>query len=175
MDEPLDDLYLTWLYKQTGSVKLKNRTRTYWSILRLLYTKQFVWFIPNDDNRVEDGKDLRYEFIHEEGIQDLDDSWMTLGCSMLELFVSLSRRLAFEDDGKPRDWFWQLIHNLELDQYNDSVHIPLDEIEALLDRVIWRTYDPDGSGGLFPLRWPERDQRDVELWYQLSAYILEQD
>lgn len=175
MNEPLDELYLTWLYSQTGSVKLKSKSRTYWSLLRRLYCKVFVWIIPNDDNRVEDGKDLRYEFVADLGLRNVDQDWMELPCSMLEMLVALSRRLAFEAEGEPRDWFWQMLTNLEINQYNDRTHIPDDELDDRLNIVIWRTYEPDGIGGLFPLKWPERDQRDIELWYQLSAYILERD
>jgi len=175
MSEPLDDLYLTWLYSQTGSVKLKNPARTYWSLLRLLYTKEFVWIIPNDDNRVEDGRDLRDEFCAVHNIDDADQEWMDMGCSMLEMMIALSRRLAFEAEGEPRDWFWQIITNLELRHYNDKVRIPLDELDERLNMIIFRTYDPDGQGGLFPLKWPERDQRDIEIWYQLAGYIMERD
>lgn len=175
MNEPLDELYLMWLYSQVGSVRYKNPARTYWSILRLLYSKEFVWIVPNDDNRVEDGRELRYEFIDDQEIEDVDIEWMNLGCSMLELMIGLSRRLSFETDRESRDWFWELMENLELHIYNDKVHIPKDEIEERFNQIIWRTYEPDGIGGFFPLKWPEKDQRDVEIWYQLSAYILEQD
>lgn len=176
MIEPLDDLYLTWLYSKTGSVKIKNPSRTYWSLLRLLYRKEFVWIIPNDDNRVEDGRDLRYEFLEDQGLDEDDDQeWLGLGCSMLEMLIALSRRFAFEAEGEPADWFWLIIRNLDLNQYTDKVHFPTDEIDERLNAVIWRTYNSDGSGGLFPLQWPERDQRDVEIWYQLSAYILERE
>jgi hypothetical protein len=39
--------------------------------------------------------------------------------------------------------------------------------------VIWRTYDRRGHGGLFPLQRSNRDQRRVEIWYQLSEYLLQ--
>lgn len=175
MDEPLDELYLKWLYSQTGSTKLKNPSKTYWSLFRLLYTKQFIWFIPNDDNRSEDGKDLRYEFIDAEQIENVDIDWMDLGCSMLELLIGLSRRLSFEAEGEPRVWFWHLIRNIGLDIYTDNVPIPTEEVDEQLNQIIWRTYEPDGLGGLFPLKWPEMDQRDIEIWYQMSGYILEMD
>lgn len=174
-EPPLDELYFKWLYSKTGSLKLKNPSQTYWSILRLLYRKAFIWIEPNDDNRMEDGSDLRYDFIDEEGIEKVDIEWMSLGCSILELLIGLSRRLSFEADGSPRDWFWQLMDNLGLDKYNDKITIPEDEVEEILDHLIWRTYEPDGIGGLFPLKWPKRDQRDVEIWYQMSSYIMEQE
>ncbi|MFZ1684153.1 MAG: hypothetical protein WAU88_08510, partial [Candidatus Zixiibacteriota bacterium] len=55
-------------------------------------------------------------------------------------------------------------------EYNDQAEATIDEV---LNRVIFRTYDARGNGGLFPLRRPQRDQREVELWYQASAYLLE--
>ncbi len=173
MSPPLEEEYFVWLYSQVGAVNLKNPSRTHWSLLRQLFKKEFVWFVPNDDNRVEDGRDLRYEFLEERGIEDPGPTWRGLGCSMLEMLIGLSRRLAFQADGEPIEWFWQLLENLEIvhnDQhYNDAL---AEEIDDALDRVIWRTYNSDGSGGLFPLQNPREDQRQVEIWYQLGAYVL---
>lgn len=175
MSAPLDELYLTWLYSQIGSVKEKHPARTHWSLARQLFTKEFVWIIPNDDNRLEDGRDLRVEFLEEEGIEDPDPEWMRIGCSMLEMLVGLSRRLAFEAEGEPREWFWHLMKNLGLNHCSDKRRLTYEEVNDVLDRVIWRTYRWDGHGGLFPLNEPEKDQREVEIWYQLSAYLLERE
>lgn len=175
MSAQLDELYLTWLYGQIGSIKTRNRSRSYWSLSRQLYKKEFIWLVPNDDNRVEDGRDLRYEFFEACEIVDPDPTWMAMGCSMLEMLIAISRRLSFEADGEPRIWFWHLIEILDLHQYNDRVYNDKirDTVDDVLDTVIWRTYLPNGRGGLFPLNHPKRDQREVELWYQLSAYLLE--
>ena len=179
MDEPLDELYLNWLYANIGSVKARNPERTHWSLARQLYKTEFVWLIPNDDNRVEDGRDLRYEFIEQYGIRP-DTEWMSLGCSMLEMLIALSRRLSFEAEGEPREWFWQLLENLDLAHHTDA-HCSLsprlceERITETVNDVIWRTYLPNGHGGLFPLEEAEEDQRDVELWYQLCAYVLEHE
>ena len=175
MDGTLDDQYLTWLYSQTGSVRLRNKARTHWSLLRQLYSKEFVWLVPNDDNRVEDGRDLRYEFLHETGHTRADRSWLSMGCSFLEMLVALSRRLAFEDDGDPKVWFWHLMDNLELRQYTDRDYddVAAELVDEVLDRVIWRRYAENGKGGLFPLRHPKEDQRKIEIWYQLSGYMIE--
>lgn len=174
MNKPLDELYFVWLYSQVGDPEIKNPDFTYWGMLKQLFTKEFIWLIPNDDNRIGDGKDLRSEFVDTEGLQDVDLDWMNLGCSMLELLIGLSRRLSFEVDGEPRDWFWHLIRNLKLDKYTDKNHVRnQQQIDDILDRVIFRTYHGDGQGGIFPLRHARRDQREVELWYQLNAYVLE--
>lgn len=176
MSKPLDELYFVWLYRQVASDRYKNPTRTYWSLFRQLYDKEFVWLIPNDDNRMEDGRDLRYEFLDEEGIE-ASEAWLTLGCSMFELLMGLSRRLAFEAEGRPREWFWLLLENLGLESFNDDMilHVDPEEISYILDRVIWRHYDRNGVGGLFPLRHPRKNQTKVELWYQMNSYIQEND
>jgi hypothetical protein len=132
-----------------------------------------VWFVPNDDNRAEDGKDLRYEFIREKKLDVEDRDWLEQGCCMLELFLGLSRRLAFETSAEPVEWFWELMENLDLSKYNDQAYIPEKEVDDILDRVIWRTYRRNGHGGLFPLQRTKNNQREVELWYQLSEYVLE--
>ncbi len=174
MSKPLDELYFLWLCGQVGSVEdNRNPSRNYWRLLKRLYIKEFVWIIPNDDNRAEDGRDLRSEFFSNNKVAAMDTDWFTLGCSMLELLIGLARRLSFEADGEPRFWFWHLVENLGLEKYNDNTYIPEKEVDDILDQVIWRTYRRNGKGGLFPLRKATEDQRDVELWYQLSAYLLE--
>ncbi|MCA1800668.1 MAG: hypothetical protein LC687_02075 [Actinobacteria bacterium] len=175
MSAYLDERYFDWLYGQVCSVRAKNPASTYRNLLHILYTKEFVWLVPNDDNRIEDGKDLRYEFLEYEGIRvnQRDKLWIELGCSMLELLIALSRRLDFETGKSAKDWFWELLENLDLKRLNDRARISHARVDDILNRVIWRTYEYNGGGGLFPLVRPERDQRHVELWYQLNAYILE--
>lgn len=175
MNDPLDREYLTWLYSQVGSVKLRNASRTHWSLITQLFTKKFVWLIPNDDNRMEDGRDLRQIFLDEREIHNVDPAWLGLDCSMLEMLIALARRLSFEAEGETRTWFWHMLDNLDLTQFNDRVYNEQhrEGIDLALDTVIMRRYSPNGEGGLFPLRNPTEDQRDVELWYQFCAYLLE--
>ena len=139
MSEPLDELYFTWLYSQVGTVRLKNPSRTHWSLLRQLFKKEFIWIVPNDDNRVGDGRDLRHEFLHEKELDDeVTVDWLELGCSMLEMLIGLSRRLSFEADGEPQNWFWTLLDNVGLEIFSDSLHTPEQEVDEILDRIIWR-------------------------------------
>lgn len=173
--EPPDEAYLRWLYGQVAPVSARNRNKTYWTLFGQLYSKEFVWDVPNDDNRVVDGLALRYEFIYEKGLQ-VDREWLHLGCSMLEMLIALSRRLAFEAEGQPRAWFWQLLQNVHLDTYTDAIVVSdkqREEIDEVLENIIWRRYDYDGNGGLFPLKHAHQNQRKVELWYQMSAYLLQ--
>lgn len=173
MDQPLDEQYLTWLYARIGSVRETRKTRTHWSLLKLLYTKEFVWLIPNDDNRVEDGRDLRYEFLDEMRLTHVDPNWMGMGCSVLEMIMGVAVAMAFEDDRTPHYWFWGLMNNLGLSGYNDK-EFNADAVDDIVDNLIWRTYAADGTGGMFPLKHSSQDQRYVEIWYQLQAYLIEE-
>lgn len=174
MSAYLDERYLDWLYGQVCFVE-DNPSHSYGMLFHHLYTTKYLWLIPNDDNRDADGKDLRFEFLEEEGIPDhrRDTYWLEVECSMLEFLVALARRFAFEADGTVAERFMELLENLELDQYNDEAEVDPEAIDEILYRLNWRKYHYNGGGGLFPLRQPERDQRRVEVWYQMSAYILE--
>ena len=48
-----------------------------------------------------------------------------------------------------------------------------DEVVDVAESVMIRDYDFNGVGGLFPLMTATRDQRDVELIYQLNLHVLE--
>jgi hypothetical protein len=174
--EELDERYLTWLYGQVASVKTRPGAHTHWELFRQMYETIFVAIVGHDENRVADGRDLRYEFLAETEDERGNLDWMRLPCSMLELLIILSRQLAFEMDEEASSWFWHLVKVLDLERFNDLEYDEYGQeiIEKTLERVIWRTYQPDGQGGLFPLRDPDRDMRKVELWYQLNAYLLEQ-
>jgi hypothetical protein len=165
-NDSLFEAYIAWLEPQTG---VDRQRRSYSDLLRFLWRKEFVWLVPNDDNRLRDGLDVRQEFLDEHrGRADFGP------CSVLEVLVGLSRRLSFSAGGDPPGWAWQLLCNLGLDKMSDPVGRRKEaQVDEILERLIWRTYAPDGQGGFFPLAWPEDDQRKVELWYQMAAYVDE--
>lgn len=171
MSTELDERYFTWLCSQVFSVKSRTHGRTFWSLLRQLHDKEFVGWVPNDINRVREGQLLRHTFLESEGLEvhTIDAP----GCSMLEMLIALSARLSFETERRPKWWFWHLMRNVGLDNCSDDVSFTQEQVDEALDAVIWRTYSPSGAGGLFPLAHPSTDQREVELWYQLNAYLLE--
>jgi hypothetical protein len=176
MSSPIDDRYFEWLYGQIGAVSNRNPARSYWNLCRKLFQTEFFWSVPNDDNRVEDGKDLRHEFIGEQGSVVVDPDWMDLGCSVFEMMVGLARRAYFQTDKPETDgWFRKFLVNLGLDMYTDANYNEVSEryVDEILDRFINRHYRRNGRGGLFPLENPNGDQTKVELWYQMHAYIIE--
>lgn len=174
MSEPLDELYLVWLYGQVSNTRLRSPRKTYWNLLRSIFTTQFFWFVPNDDARVDDGLELRIEFLQEAEIPEVDPLWLHQGCSFLEMLIGLSRRLAFQADNTPAYWFWELISNLGLSEYNDASQSNVSDVVAeVTNRVTFRTYNYSGEGGLFPLKYPPKNQREVELWFQMQYYLME--
>jgi hypothetical protein len=170
---PLDELYFTWLYEQVADPDFEDEGLTYWEVLKVLFKTDFAFVIRMDENRVEDGKALRRKFIAEQSLSGVPDHWIEIGCSVLELMLGLAERLEFLADGKTHYWFWELMGNLGLRRYNDSQEIPYEDVEEILNKVIFRQYDADGYGGFFPLRRPQRDQRGLELWAQLNDYVQE--
>lgn len=162
----IDPNYLGWLQGQVAT----PTGRSYLQLFRELANKEFVWLIPNDDNRLMDGLELRQEYYSEYDLAAAEE-----GASVLEVLIGLSRRLAFIAEGEAENWAWQLMVNLEIDRCFDPISSrKLRDLDDKLDALIWRTYHSDGQGGFFPLAWPEEDQRKVELWYQLNAYVEEQ-
>jgi hypothetical protein len=169
MMSEVPEAYFGWLETQTGTLE---QPRSYSGLLQIMLQKEFVMNHPMDNNRIEDGLDVRREFFRETGMEP--PSKMDLPCSVLEVLVALSRRLAFMAGGEPSAWAWQLIRNLELHKFADPIGrrkaIAIDEI--LFD-LIWRQYDPDGMGGFFPLIDTDHDQREIEIWYQMAEYVEE--
>lgn len=176
--EPLDERYFVWLYSLVADPSIEDRNLTYWELLRQLYDRPFVWFVSMDDNRVGDGKELRLEFLRHEGLQksEVDQGWVEIGCSFLELMVAMSDKLQFhlDPDSNLAYWFWEvLMTNIGLRDCTDDAGFESCDIDEVVNRVIFRRYEPDGTGGFFPLKHPEQDQRDIQLWDQLSAYVIE--
>jgi len=168
--------YLAWLGSQIQDER-SAVTNSYEDLVSLMFDKEFTYDTPNgvpmDENRLVDGLDLRVEYALQ--ARTSRTSLMNIGpCSFLEVLIGLSRRLAFVAGGDAPEWAMQLMNNLELHRMRDPMS-PLKKRRAdeIMDKVINRTYFPDGTGGFFPLAWADDDQTRVELWYQLNAYVEE--
>ena len=170
----LDERYFNWLCTQVGALGDRDPANSYILLAEQLFKKSFDDSTPNDYNRALDGKDFRTEFLEETGAI-ADQEWLDLDSSIFEMMIGLARRLSFSTDWEIDVCFWLLITNLELEKYsderfNDGV---VKAVDFVLDTVNDRSYESNGRGGLFPLKDPRNDQREIEIWYQMSAYILE--
>lgn len=169
MDEPIEGVYFNWLCAKVLPVGVQ----IYSELLRILYKTEFVWVISGDENRAEDGCELRDDFLRESFLQN-DRAWYDSPCSVLEVFIAFAKRANFQTDNPVDYWFWRIIENLGLDEYRQISNRDRKVVEDILYDFVWRQYDESGQGGMFPMRWPKRDQRRVEIWYQFFDYLEEQ-
>lgn len=174
MSEPLENLYFNWLCARVVDVRIKSPSSTYWELLKILHRTEFVWLLSGDDNRAEDGKELRRDFLIQAEIPD-DIEWrLTVECSMLEMFIGLSIRAGFTTDTSISEWFWEFMENLGLREFHDG-NVEPRMIQEILEVCIWRLYDENCHGGIFPMKAPPKNQKEVELWYQFCDYLVDQD
>ena len=162
----VDNAYYDWLLD-----KINYHDTNFDEVLETLFHVTFTWDIANDDNRAGDGLVLRSTFMSEE-------NWHTepceeYDCSVLEMMVALAVRI--EDDimwdgehDRTAKWFWEMFRNLGLDTAENVL-----EVHDILEKLLLREYEFDGTGGLFPLGdWAEEDQRELEIWYQAQLFLM---
>lgn len=170
--------YFAWLFNLVCGERYAKQI-SYRKLLVHLHNTEFRYSILRDQNRAEDGMDLRYRFAITQGYEESADiivDMLARPCSVLEMMVALSNRCEETIMDDPRignrtsQWFWNMIGNLGLgDMINDRYDRRY--VTYVLDRFLDREYDPDGKGGLFQIRNCDRDLRDVEIWSQLCWYL----
>lgn len=170
----LTEAYFQWMCRLVCT----GQERSYRTLLRYLHSREFVYSLPMDGNRADDGMDLRYRFGAECDIpnpviaHELDNK----PCSILEMMVALSVRCEehiMEDPDigdRTGQWFWSMIRNLGLDAMTDS-RFSASKADDILDRFLERRYKRNGEGGLFYIPYCEQDLRGVEIWYQMCWYL----
>lgn len=183
----MHDEYFEWLLMKIGV----DQSDTGYSLLcSILHEMIFYPILEMDTDRWEDGVRYRYAFAlaHEQNdtaaadlVADYLDDCLG-GCTMLELMTSLAEKMSFElldsqFEAGPGKWFEEMLGNLGLDIYtnremmeNEAAYF---NVDTILETVVFRKYGYSGEGGLFPLQYPDEDQRNVELVIQMNQYIAE--
>lgn len=176
-----EQAYFDWLYSFIGALTDRNPSHSHFLLAEQLHNQAFEWFLPMDEDRARDGCRLRDDFC-DEGHPWGDSKFIFSPCTMLEMFIALAKRIDYDTTEYVRPEgvgriFWHLMDNLGLRQYTDEVYMAQPQVanavKMTLTRVNARTYEANGAGGIFPLRNPRSDQREVDLWYQAAWYILE--
>lgn len=184
----MNEEYFEWLLNLIDIDK--DDPLGYGMLCSILKDRIFYPIIDMDENRWEDGVRYRYDFalIHEQGdpnaaitVADYLDELLG-GCSMLEMMIALAEQIHWELEESPYDacpgkWFEEMLGNLGLDIYtnqelmeNEAAYF---EVEAIVEKLIFRHYHYNGEGGLFPLRDPDEDQRETEIAIQMNRYLME--
>ena len=149
--------------------------RPYRKLLLLLDSIAYKWILPMDKNRGMDGVTYRYRVISNAKLQ-VPLFRVQRDCSVLEMLIALADRCESEYSGSPGDdhperIFWLMLHNLQLDIFDDNSY-DKERIEEIVARWLSRDYDEHGFGGLFPLETAMEDQRYVEIWQQMLEYVF---
>lgn len=161
--------YFLWLKEQIAPFPGE-----YNFLIEQLYSTAFIPLVDYDENRMADGYELADNFY---GYIPAHTH-----CSFLEMLIALGLRadligseLGIADSGA--EWFWLMLRNAGLLVFTDEMYIstdyPQEGVAVILNTINNRRYGTDGYGGFFPLRNGKENQRKVELWAQLGAYIVE--
>ena len=167
--------YFEWLFGLVCG-KRYSRSMSYEKLLMRLHNRDFTYSILMDENRAEDGVDLRYRFGDEKNCLDEAYLYLTGPCSVLEMMVALALRCEehLMDDpdygNRTSQWFWGMIVNLGLGSMTDD-RFDRDFVDETIDIFLRREYEPDGKGGLFTIKDCKYDLRNIDIWYQLNWYL----
>lgn len=166
--------YFDWIYDMMCGIRYSKQI-SYKKLLMHLHSIPFIYSIPRDSNRASDGVGLRRRFALSRGYTNIEE-YLDGPCSVLEMMVALSIRCEESIMDEPTvgdrtsQWFWGMIVNLGLGSMIDSrydAHV----VDEIINRFMYREYEPDGKGGLFRIPNCEQDLRTVEIWYQLCWYL----
>lgn len=169
MKDQLDKEYFAYL---KSLVEDDDVNKTYDRLLDHLFRVKYIHIVKGDENRASDGVDIRRRFMFQSRLPRylFTDEWFNIECSMLEMLVALAQKFAFQVDQSVREAFWHMIRNTAL-IHNDDIDYEEDVVDDALERILFRQYRANGEGGFFPLTQINRDQRNVELLYQLYTYV----
>ena len=175
IEDSINNAYFKWMYNLVCSNRYANEI-SYKRLLMELHNTEFTFTISRDENRAEDGLDLRYRFAYDYSeVYDYADRYIKGPCSVLEMMIALAiRSEEFMDDpsigNRTGQWFWSMIVNLGLGAMTDRRFDKL-YVKERIERFLNRDYEPDGKGGLFRIKNCEDDLRKVEIWYQMCWYM----
>jgi hypothetical protein len=183
-DSELLNTYYHWLCRGVDIGPEYSKLSSY------LFDYPFRWCHDHDAQRATDGRDLRYYFGCEVGINDYIDIGRSDWVSVLEVLVAFSKRIELQVMGddelgdRTATWFWDMMRNLSLTRMtNDAFDVNV--INQILDVWLDRKFQSDGKFSPFPLdqfgpksgplaqKSGPNDQRLVDMWYQMQTYMMQ--
>ena len=178
--------YFNWLCHLIGA---GDGQATYRILARVLHGIDYVSRVEHDENRALDGIDLRSDYAEEVRLSDkeYDYYFYNLPCSVLEMLIGLSQRIDYETSdpyepftggSRTERWWLEIVGNLGLSEFDDEHWHERDgdrKVPVIIRQWIDRQYLSNGVGGIFPLDKTDVDQRQVDTWYQMCAYLNEKE
>jgi hypothetical protein len=135
-------------------------------LIKYLFNTDYIWTLPDDVNRAQDGIDLRCWWANGKG---LDKNRYELifsnkpRCSVLELLVSFSNRIENDFMGDPNGdktslWFDMMLRNLGI--FEDLITFD----QGRVDHALLLFFDHKIS--LFGI-----PNADISLWNQMNYWL----
>lgn len=161
--------YFEWLLNKINC-KEYNITN-YNRLLFLLYSLDYIWTVPFDENRAVDGKYLRLYYSSETN-RRISDSDYDQPCSILEMLIAFAEKADsyLYIENSTYKMFWLMLDNLGLTDMTDD---NFDEEEALHVLNGWLNHWGKNSGP-FPMLRADNNKGDG-IWMEFNRYISERD
>lgn len=173
MNELWDD-YLEYLIWRGNLERFTKFSR----LFEILHNIEFRYVMERDENREADGMNLRDDYtIPDDYSIEQVGTFMDRRVSVLEVLIALAIRVDDDYIGDPNEehpevFFMEMLENLGLSafkwkQYNEN------NVRKIVNVWLDREFARNGVGSPFPLYNSRRDQRTLEIWDQMKAYINE--
>ena len=167
----MKQLYFKWMVDKVCD---RVQKRLYSKLLKHLNEITFVVKHPLDENREDDGYELRYRFGYETGANqhDIANYIDDHPCTVLEMMVAMVLRMddMIYDDGSCKLYFWDMIEAIGLGYMTDEMY-NAQSVNKIVDRFMYR----QTNKGIFDIDDRGRDLRDVEFWCQAMWYLSEDE
>ena len=150
-------LYASWLIKR-GCLENYTELALAWDEL------DYVWYIPEDEDKAIQALRMRDEYCYETGMP----SPRQAPASFLEVFVGITDTLTAMLYQDRESFTKSILLNVGARSFCDGGGLPSElREEALIiaERVMYRTYSRNGTGGLF--RLPGLDAIEMPLTTQM--------
>ena len=164
------DNYYIWL---CDLIDLETHSG-YSDLISFLYCTEFIWSVPTDSNRAQDGIDLRLDYISDN--PDDDGEWVDDACSWLEMLIALARRVRTDimpDFNISVDgWFWQFISDKERINYRNLDDFSSENLPLFQEFV---TFLKDDSKKVAKkvANDEKKWQMDEDIWRKINRYLAE--
>lgn len=169
--------YFEWLTDLSS--KLLQHYGEYRNLSEYLYSIEFYSEHGNDEDREEDGLNLRLRFAEESGYPTYTvRTRITSSCSVLEMMLALAIRCEENIMGEPGDevnsgrWLFEMLESLHIEGMEDYCFDP-DYVYKRIRIFLQRRYSRNGDGGLFTVYKTNNDLRDADIWFQMCWYLAE--
>lgn len=152
--------YASWLI-QRGCLENYTELASVWDEL------DFMWYIPEDEDKAIQALRMRDEYCYETGMP----SPRQAPASFLEVFVSITDTLTAMLYQDRESFTKSILLNAGARSFSDDWRLPSEIHEEALkiaERVMYRTYSRNGTGGLF--RIPGADILEMPLTTQMIQW-----